>query len=74
MDYRRLGRAGMKVAPSTWAHGSPYGGNVEDDTAQCIHSAISDVNFIDCFRMYAGSHAEEAVGGSSRITSARIWC
>ena len=64
MDYRRLGRAGMKVSAVSLGAWLTYGGSVEDDTAaQCIHSAIEHgVNFIDCADAYAGGHAEEVVG------------
>ena len=64
MDYRRLGRAGMKVSAVSLGAWLTYGGSVEDDTAaRCIHSAIEHgVNFIDCADAYAGGHAEEVVG------------
>ena len=64
MDYRPLGRAGMKVSAVSLGAWLTYGGSVEDDTAaRCIHSAIEHgVNFIDCADAYAGGHAEEVVG------------
>lgn len=64
MEYRRLGRAGMKVSAVSLGAWLTYGGSVEDNTAaQCIHRAIEcGVNFIDCADAYAGGHAEEVVG------------
>ena len=64
MEYRRLGRAGMKVSAVSLGAWITYGGTVEDDTAaQCLRAAIEQgINFIDVADIYAKGRAEEVVG------------
>jgi voltage-dependent potassium channel beta subunit len=64
MEYRRLGKAGMKVSAVSLGAWLTFGGSVEDDAARkCIRSAIENgVNFIDVADAYAGGKAEEVVG------------
>ena len=64
MQYRRLGRAGMKVSSVSLGAWLTYGGSVERDVAiQCIHTAIEQgVNFIDVADVYAKGEAEIVVG------------
>ena len=43
VEYRRLGRAGMKVSAVSLGAWITYGGTVEDDTAaQCIRRAVEN--------------------------------
>jgi aryl-alcohol dehydrogenase-like predicted oxidoreductase len=64
MQYRQLGRAGVKV--STIALGSwlTYGSSVEEDAAiQCIHKAYDiGINFFDTANVYNRGAAEQVVG------------
>jgi voltage-dependent potassium channel beta subunit len=64
MQYRRLGRAGVRV--STIALGSwlTYGGSVaEEAAAQCIHKAYDlGINFFDTANVYSAGKAEMIVG------------
>jgi voltage-dependent potassium channel beta subunit len=64
MQYRRLGRAGVKV--STIALGSwlTYGSAVEEETAiQCIHTAYDlGINLFDTANAYNRGAAERVVG------------
>lgn len=64
MEYRRLGRAGVKV--STIALGSwlTYGGAVEEETAiRCIHTAYDlGITFFDTANVYNRGAAERLVG------------
>jgi voltage-dependent potassium channel beta subunit len=64
MQYRRLGRAGVRV--STIALGSwlTYGSSVEEETAiQCIHRAYDiGINFFDTANVYNRGAAEKVVG------------
>ena len=64
MEYRRLGRAGMKVSAVSLGAWLTYGGMVEDEmAARCIHTAIEQgINFIDVADVYARGRAEEVVG------------
>jgi aryl-alcohol dehydrogenase-like predicted oxidoreductase len=64
MEYKRLGRAGLKV--STIALGSwlTYGGAVGEETAiQCIHTAYDlGIIFFDTANVYNHGAAEQVVG------------
>ncbi|NPA90788.1 MAG: aldo/keto reductase [Chloroflexi bacterium] len=64
MQYRRLGRAGMKVSAISLGAWLTYGESVEFETAaRCIHTAIEHgINFIDTADVYAKGRAEEVVG------------
>jgi aryl-alcohol dehydrogenase-like predicted oxidoreductase len=68
MQYRRLGRAGIKVSTVSLGAWLTYGGSVERDVAtQCIHTAIEQgVNFIDVADIYAKGEAEIIVGKAIR--------
>ena len=64
MQYRRLGRAGVRV--STIALGSwlTYGGPVAQEAAtQCIHTAYDlGINLFDTANQYRRGGAEEVLG------------
>jgi voltage-dependent potassium channel beta subunit len=64
MEYRRLGKAGIKVSAVSLGAWLTFGGSVEDDTAQdCIRAAVEyGVNFIDVADAYARGEAERVVG------------
>ncbi len=66
MQYRRLGRAGVRI--STIALGSwlTYGRSVAEEAAiQCIHKAYElGINFFDTANAYNGGATEEVVGHS----------
>lgn len=66
MQYRRLGRAGVRV--STIALGSwlTYGNSVEEETAiDCIHRAYElGVNLFDTANVYNRGAAEQVVGNA----------
>jgi voltage-dependent potassium channel beta subunit len=64
MEYRRLGRAGLKISAVSLGAWLTYGGSVDDEIAgECIREAIEcGVNFIDVADAYAGGQAEQVVG------------
>lgn len=65
MEYRRLGRAGMKVSAISIGAWLTYGSStVEDDmAAACLRTAIENgINFIDVADIYSGGEAEKVVG------------
>jgi aryl-alcohol dehydrogenase-like predicted oxidoreductase len=71
MEYRRLGRTGLRVSEigfGAWGIGGPGGGWVgadEDESVRALHRAIElGVNFIDTARGYGES--ERIVGGVLR--------
>ncbi|MFD3163992.1 aldo/keto reductase family protein [Herpetosiphon sp. NSE202] len=68
MEYRRLGKAGMRVSAVSLGAWLTYGGSVESDmAAQCLRAAIDNgINFIDVADAYAYGEAERVVGAVIR--------
>ena len=64
MNYRRLGRSGLKVSEIGLGSWLTYGGGVGDDTAQaCIRRAFDlGVTFFDTADIYERGAAEECLG------------
>ena len=65
MEYRTLGRTGVKV--STHCLGAmmfgPWGNNDEDECTRMIHQAIDGgINFVDTADVYSEGRSEEIVG------------
>ena len=65
MEYRTLGRTGVKV--SAFCLGAmmfgPWGNNDEDECVQMIHAALEGgINFIDTADVYGEGRSEEIVG------------
>lgn len=64
MDYRRVGRSGLKISQISIGAWLTYGGSVESATAErIIHAAVDHgINFIDIADIYARGEAEKVVG------------
>lgn len=64
MDYRRLGRAGLKVSALSLGSWVTFGGQVGDaPTEACMRAAYdAGVNFFDGAEVYAKGQAELAMG------------
>jgi voltage-dependent potassium channel beta subunit len=65
MQYRRLGKSGLKVSAVSLGAWLTYGSDrvQEEHAADCIRKAIeSGINFIDVADIYARGRAEEVVG------------
>lgn len=64
MDYRRLGRAGIKVSEISLGGWLTFGGAVDQKTTAAIVGAAIDcgVNFIDLADIYARGEAERVCG------------
>lgn len=64
MEYRHLGRTGLKVSTVGLGSWLTYGGSVEEDAARrCMERAYElGVNFFDTANVYAGGDAERVVG------------
>jgi len=64
MQYRRVGKSGLKVSEIAIGGWLTYGGSVTvKDTARIIKAALdSGINFIDLADIYSQGKAEEAVG------------
>ena len=66
MEYRRVGRSGLKVSELALGAWLTYGGSVESTTAERIIRMAVDhgINFIDIADIYARGEAEKVVGGA----------
>jgi voltage-dependent potassium channel beta subunit len=64
VNYRRLGRSGVKVSEISLGTWLTYGGSVAEERAQaCIHKAYElGINFFDTANVYMRGAAEEIVG------------
>lgn len=76
MDYRPLGRTGIKVSPlclGAMMFGA-WGNPDHDDGIRIIHRAIDEgINFIDTADVYSGGESEEIVGKAlAQVDRSRI--
>ncbi len=64
MEYRRLGKAGIKLSALSLGAWVTYGGQVGEDTARECMAVARDygVNFFDNAEAYAGGNAETVMG------------
>jgi aryl-alcohol dehydrogenase-like predicted oxidoreductase len=70
MEYRRLGKSGVKVSEVALGSWLTYGGATENETAtQCIHRAYElGINFFDTANVYARGESEKVVGAALKIS------
>lgn len=68
MEYRRLGRSGMKVSEIALGNWITHGGQIGDDAAKaCIHAAFDEgVIFFDTADIYERGKAETVLGNVMR--------
>lgn len=68
MEYRRLGRAGIKVSELSFGSWLTFGSNLDLDQAkQCFQEAFSNgINFFDCAEVYGNGAAELIMGEALR--------
>ena len=66
MEYRNLGKAGVKVSEVSLGSWLTYGGATEEDTAKaCIKRAYElGINFFDTANVYARGQSEKVVGSA----------
>ena len=64
VEYRRLGKSGVKVSEVSLGSWLTYGGSVAEEQARtCIHKAYElGINFFDTANVYMQGAAEEIVG------------
>ncbi len=64
MNYRRLGRSGLKVSEICLGAWINFGGKIEDtDTFAVLDAALEEgIDFFDTADVYAGGKAEEVMG------------
>ena len=62
MEYRRLGRAGLKVSVLSFGSWVTFGPQI-DDASEILHTAYdAGVNFFDNAEAYAGGESERMMG------------
>ncbi|MFC4906812.1 aldo/keto reductase family protein [Actinomadura gamaensis] len=64
MEFRRLGRSGLKVSEIAYGNWLTHGSQVEEDAARaCVAAALDEgVTTFDTADVYAGTRAEEVLG------------
>jgi aryl-alcohol dehydrogenase-like predicted oxidoreductase len=64
MEFRRLGRSGLKVSELAYGNWITHGSQVEEDAATaCVHTALDEgITTFDTADVYAGTRAEEVLG------------
>ena len=64
MNYRRLGKSGIKVSEISLGSWRTFGGEIDQETTEACMVAAYDagVNFFDGAEVYAGGAAEDAMG------------
>lgn len=66
MDYRYLGRSGLKISELTYGNWITHGSQVENDTAtECVRAALDvGITSFDTADAYANTVAEEVLGAA----------
>ena len=64
MEYRRLGRSGLKISEITYGNWLTHGGQIDDDAAKAVVHAALDVGIttFDTADVYSSGRAETALG------------
>ncbi|MFG1701688.1 aldo/keto reductase family protein [Nonomuraea sp. M3C6] len=64
MEFRHLGRSGLKVSEISYGNWLTHGSQVEEDAAkQCVQAALDEgITTFDTADVYAGTKAEEVLG------------
>jgi aryl-alcohol dehydrogenase-like predicted oxidoreductase len=64
MEYRHLGRSGLKISEIAYGNWITHGSQVEEDAARsCVAAALDEgITTFDTADVYAGSRAEEVLG------------
>ncbi|MEW2359716.1 aldo/keto reductase family protein [Spirillospora sp. NPDC029432] len=64
MEFRNLGRSGLKVSEISYGNWLTHGSQVEEDAArECVRAALDEgVTTFDTADVYAGTRAEEVLG------------
>lgn len=64
MNYRRLGKSGLKISEISLGGWLTFGGQLDEERSrEIIHSAFDlGINFFDCADVYAAGRSEEFMG------------
>src|SRR5437588_11441437 len=68
MEYRHLGRSGLKISEIAYGNWITHGSQVEEDAAAaCVSAALDEgITTFDTADVYAGTRAEEVLGRALR--------
>ncbi|MGH3373311.1 MAG: aldo/keto reductase, partial [Actinoallomurus sp.] len=68
MEFRHLGRSGLKVSELAYGNWITHGSQVEEDAAAaCVSAALDEgITTFDTADVYAGTRAEEVLGRALR--------
>ena len=68
MEFRHLGRSGLRISALTYGNWITHGSQVDDTTAHAtIHAALdAGITTFDTADVYAGTRAEEVMGAALR--------
>ncbi|HSK09999.1 MAG TPA: aldo/keto reductase [Vicinamibacterales bacterium] len=73
MEYRRLGRTGVRVSPLCLGAVNFGGPTPDDEATQILHAALdAGVNFLDTADMYHAGRSEEVVGKALKGRRQRV--
>jgi len=78
MEFRYLGRSGLKISEITYGNGLTHGSQVENDVAmRCVRAALDvGITTFDTADVYADGKAEQVLGdalGGERRESLEIF-
>ena len=64
MEYRHLGRSGLKISEIAYGNWITHGSQVEEEAARrCVEAALDEgITSFDTADVYAGTRAEEVLG------------
>ncbi|MFF5257376.1 aldo/keto reductase family protein [Actinomadura viridis] len=64
MEFRHLGRSGLKISEISYGNWLTHGSQVEEDAArECVRAALDEgITTFDTADVYAGTRAEEVLG------------
>src|SRR3954463_3323545 len=64
MEFRHLGRSGLKISELAYGNWIPHGSQVEEEAAAaCVRAALDvGITTFDTADVYAGTRAEEVLG------------
>src|SRR4051795_1612076 len=64
MEFRRLGRSGLKISELAYGNWITHGSQIEEEAAAaCVRAALDEgITTFDTADVYAGTRAEEVLG------------
>ena len=74
MEYRHLGRSGLKISEIAYGNWITHGSQVEEEAAvACVAAALDEgITTFDTADVYAGTRAEEVLGRALHGRAPRV--